>query len=145
MRERGEIPEPEEDLLGYERPSIEQEAQTEAERLEKLEFRRAFLSTQMTNPMFREWLMEVLVGFGAFTNPFGVSPTGFPDSSATQFQLGMKAAGWHLWEMFDNIAPELASLMRREAAGLVAQAAPVALTPPGAPTKAGRQTNIVGD
>lgn len=68
----------------------------------------------MGNEMFRRWLMRQLVGFNTFTSPFGLSPTGFPQEEATQFQYGLKAAGWHLWEQFDNLDPELASLMRRE-------------------------------
>lgn len=114
-RERGELPEPEEQLLGIIRPTIEEEAEAEKRRTEDAQLRTVFLRNLMENDMFREWLMEVLMGFGTFTNAFGAGPTGFPDHMATQFQLGQKAAGWHLWTMFDDIAPELASLMRRTA------------------------------
>ena len=113
MRPRGEIPEPEEVLLGYERPSVEEEAKIEADKTESIEFRNEFLRQLMGNEMFRAWMMEVLVRFKTFENPFGISPTGFPDPLATQFALGQKAAGWHLWEIFDNLAPDLASKMRR--------------------------------
>lgn len=114
-RARGELPDAEEALLGIERPTLEQEAEAEQVAKEKLEVRRAFLAGMMANPLFREWLMEQLLGFRTFENPFGISPNGFPDHEATQFQLGMKSAGWHLWTLVDDIAPDLASLMRREA------------------------------
>src|SRR5579863_1688125 len=113
-RARGELPEPEEQLLGIERPSIEQEAELERVRKERNELRRRFLVQLMETDLFREWLMEQLMGFGTFENSFGAAPNGFPDRCATQFKLGMKAAGWHLWETFDDLAPALASLMRRE-------------------------------
>lgn len=113
-RARGEIPEPEEALLGIERPSIEDEASEQKRAVEKAEIRRRYLTSLMQQGEFRRWLMEQLVGFETFGSPFGISPSGFPDPLATQFRLGMKAAGWHLWEQFDEIAPELASLMRRE-------------------------------
>jgi hypothetical protein len=58
-------------------------------------------------------MMKQLNGFGTFENSFAASPTGFPDPLATQFKLGMKAAGWHLWEVFDTASPEFASAMRR--------------------------------
>lgn len=113
-RARGELPEPEEELLGIERPTEEQEAQAEKERAEKVELRRLFLRGLMENPLFREWLMEWLVLCGTFEQPFGISPNGFPDPMATQYRMGIKAAGWSLWETFDNTAPDLTSLMRRE-------------------------------
>lgn len=81
---------------------------------EKSELRRAFLIRQMENPMFREWLMEQLIGFNTFSKVFGLGPTGFPDHAATEFQSGMSAAGWHLWEQIDTAAPDLASKMRKE-------------------------------
>lgn len=113
-RQRGELSPEEENLLGIQRLTPEEEAEQEKIAKEKLEVRRLFLTGLIQNEMFREWLMEQLVGFNTFTSPFAAGPTGFPDREATQFQLGMKAAGWHLWEAFDNLAPELASLMRRE-------------------------------
>lgn len=113
-RARGELPEPEEALLGIQRETPEQEAEREKTEKERAEIRRRFLIAQMENPLFREWLMEELIGLGTFENAFGFGPTGFPDPMATQFKLGMKAAGWHLWEIFDTVAPELASKMRRE-------------------------------
>lgn len=116
-RKRGELPEPEEQLLGIERETPEQEDAAERNRLEKLELRRAFLKSLIENELFREWLMEQINGFGTFENAFGAGPTGFPDHDATQFKMGMKAAGWHLWAQFDDPYPELASLMRREAMG----------------------------
>lgn len=115
MRARGELTDLEEDLLGIERPSEEDEAQESRDALEKTEFRRRFLHQLMESSDFREWLMEQLTGFGTFDRTFAVSPTGFPDQAATEFHLGMKAAGWYLWEQVDDIAPDLASLMRREA------------------------------
>ena len=116
-RLRGELPEPEEQLLGIERLTPEQEAEAERLAKEQSELRQLFLVGLMQNPVFRQWLMEQLVGFRTFEKPFGVSPNGFPDEAATQFQDGLRAAGWHLWTLFDDAAPELCSLMRREAAG----------------------------
>lgn len=116
-RRRGEIPEPEEELLGIVRETPEQEAEAERELAERLELQQAFLISLMQNQMFRAWLMKQLVGFQTFEKPFGVSPAGFPDRAATQFSDGLRAAGWHLWTLFDDVAPELASLMRREAKG----------------------------
>lgn len=84
------------------------------EQTRRVEFRRQFLVWLMENQDFRVWLMERLVEFGTFENCFGASPNGSPDPLATQFQAGMKAAGWSLWTTFDDAAPELASLMRRE-------------------------------
>ncbi len=115
-RARGEIPEPEEALLGIVRPTEEQEAEAQQIADEKAELRRVFLRGLMENQYFRAWMMEQLQGFRTFENAFGLSPTGFPDPMGTQFALGMKAAGWHLWTIFDDLSPELASLMRREAA-----------------------------
>jgi hypothetical protein len=117
-RARGELPEPEEALLGIERPTIEEEAETERIAHEKRELRRLGLLNLMAQEWFREWLMGKLAAFNTFGQTFAASPTGFPDPNATFFHLGMKAAGWALWEEFDNIAPEMASLMRREAAGI---------------------------
>lgn len=112
-RQRGELPEPEEELLGIERPTLEQEEADKRRTEEQAELRRLFLTRLMENPMFREWLMEQLMAFRTFEQPFGISPGGFPDPMATQYQMGLKAAGWHLWTLFDDLAPELASLMRR--------------------------------
>jgi hypothetical protein len=112
-RKRGELPEPEEALLGIERPTPEEEAEAERIIKEKLELRKRFLVDLISGEEFRAWLMEQLVAFGTFENAFGASPAGFPDPMATQFKQGMKAAGWHLWTLFDDIAPELASQMRR--------------------------------
>lgn len=114
-RARGELPEPEEAMLGIERPTLEQEAEAQRVVDEKAELRVAYLRVLMESPVFREWLWEQLQLFRTFENTFGFGPTGFPDPMGTQFALGMKAAGWHLWEIFDNNTPDLASLMRREA------------------------------
>lgn len=116
-RARGELPEPEERLLGIERPSLEDEAESDRKLAEAAELRRLFLVGMMERPMFREWLWSVLDGFGTFQQQFGASPGGFPDPLATQYSMGMKAAGWSLWTTFDDLDPDLASLMRREAAG----------------------------
>lgn len=113
-RAAGELPPEEERLLGIERLTPEQEAEAEKLRKEHKDLRTRFLVAQLENPMFREWLMEQLVVMGTFENAFGAGPTGFPDPMATQFQLGMKAAGWNMWDAFDRASPELASLMRRE-------------------------------
>jgi hypothetical protein len=113
-RQRGDLPPEEADLLGLEFQTEEQEADEQRRFQEDQELRRAFLVGLMQNSLFREWLFAHITAFGAFANSFGAGPTGFPDPMATQFQLGMKAAGWALWESVDNVAPELASLMRRE-------------------------------
>ena len=102
-------------MLGVVRPTPEQIADQEKVNAEKRELRRQFLIALLNNDLFREWMMGKLQSWETFTNPFGASPTGFPDPMATQFALGMKAAGWNLWEEFDEASPELASLMRREA------------------------------
>lgn len=112
-RVRGELDEPEEFLLGIERPSLEDEAVAARSMQEKLEVQRLFLIGLMENYLFREWLMAELQRLGTFDNSFGVGPAGVPDPMATQFQLGQKAAGWYLWCLFDDLAPELASKMRR--------------------------------
>ena len=103
----------EDELLGIERPTPEEE--DEAQRLirRETEFRRAYLITLMENKEFRGWLMEWLNSIGTFEQAFAGSPTGFPDPLATQYSMGMKAAGWNLWCFFDDLAPDLASLMRR--------------------------------
>lgn len=113
-RARGELPEPEEQLLGIERDTLEQEEDKRRIQAENAELRRLFLVGMMQNPMFREWLMDQLIFFDTFIHPIAVSPAGFPDPLATQYQMGMKAAGWHLWTAFDDVAPEWTSLMRRE-------------------------------
>lgn len=113
-RKRGELPEAEEALLGIERDSPEQEAEQERERKERTEFERATLLSLMGNEVFRNWLMGLLISFHTFEQPFGISPAGFPDPHATWFNAGMKAAGWHIWEIFDALSPDLASKMRRE-------------------------------
>lgn len=113
-RARGEIPSEEEALLGIERLSPEEEAEAERVQKEKAEVRRQFLAHLMTSPDFREWLMEKLLSYGTFEKSFGISPGGFPDRQATEYQQGLKAAGWDLWCTFDDVAPELTSKMRRE-------------------------------
>lgn len=113
-RRAGELPEPEEALLGIVRLTPEQEEEQQKAAQERADLRKRFLVAQMSNPLFREFLMEVLLGFGTFENSFGAGPTGFPDNEATQFKMGMKAAGWYLWTLFDDASPDLASLMRRE-------------------------------
>lgn len=113
-RTRGELPDAEEELLGIERPTEEEEAEAERELQQKAEVRRAFLFSLMQSVAFREWLMEQLVSAGTFEHRFGGSPTGFPDPMGTQYAMGMKQTGWNIWEQFDNVAPDLTSLMRRE-------------------------------
>lgn len=113
----GEFPE-EEAILGIEHRSPEEQTAREADEAEQKrlesDFQREFLIRLMENPTFREWLMGLLVALRTFENTFGLSPTGFPDPMATQFAMGQKAAGWHLWTIFDDVAPELASQMRRD-------------------------------
>lgn len=106
-------------LVGRAPVDPEQASEEQRKADERKETRRLLLTNLLQDPMFRELLWEQLVRMGAFDNAFGAGPTGFPDPLATQFQLGRKAAGWDLWEMFDNAAPDLASLMRREGMGLI--------------------------
>ena len=114
-RHPNDAPENDSEILGYDFQTQDQQEADFQEAEEKVEIRRQFLAGLMTDAMFREWLWEQLTALGAFNNAFGSSPVGFPDPLATHFQLGRKAAGWDLWEMFDNAAPEWTSLMRREA------------------------------
>ncbi len=114
-RERGELPEPEEALLGIERPTPEQEDEAAKIAAEKKHLREVFLRDLIANDLFREWLHEQLVAMGTFISPFGSSPNGAPDPMQTQFYLGRKSAGWDMWEIFDNLSPLHASMMRREA------------------------------
>ena len=109
-----DLTEEEADLLGVALPT---EEERQAEELQKIRARQRdeMLVYCLQSDLFREWMMEILQSMGAFENPFGMSAAGFPDPLATQFALGRKSAGWQLWELFDNLHPELASLMRREA------------------------------
>lgn len=104
------------EILDIYRDDPEQRADEERERAIKANFRHEMLLAQMQNREFRAWLMEKLTAFGTFGHSFGASPAGVPDPLATWFALGMKAAGWALWEEFDGLTPEWASVMRREAA-----------------------------
>lgn len=104
-------------LLGYEPPPTPEEEEALLQRaLERAEVRKLYLKGQMAIPQFREWLMDVLISFGAFMPVFGQTPAGFPDPMATMFSMGRKSAGEDLWIMFDDAAPDMASLMRRERA-----------------------------
>lgn len=114
-RARGELPEPEERLLGIVRPTPEQEAEAERIAAENAELLRAGLVSLMQRDWFRAWLWGLLVEFHTFEDVIAASPTGFPDPHATQFYLGKRSAGWRLWTLFDDLSPDLASLMRREA------------------------------
>lgn len=110
-----DIPTPAQAILGGEQLTPEQEAEAKKVRDEKAEVWRRYRLSLIENPLFRQWLMGHLLAFQTFSQPYGVSPAGFPDPLATQYHMGLKAAGWVLWEEFDNLSPELASLMRREA------------------------------
>lgn len=105
----------EEIMLGF-KPQLTPEEQLAVEQTaaEKAEVRKIYLKGQMATPQFREWLMEVLLGVGTFAPPFANSPGGFPDPMATMFAMGRKSVGDELWIMFDDAAPDMASLMRRE-------------------------------
>jgi hypothetical protein len=100
-------------LLGLHEPTPDEIAAEKA-MAEKLEDRRLMLIGLMQNQDFRAWLMEILIGFNTFGRTFAATPTGFPDHAATEFHLGMKAAGWWIWDQMDTLAPDQASLMRRE-------------------------------
>jgi hypothetical protein len=115
MRPRGELSPEEERLLGYNRPSPEDEEQAAKQALEEIRFRREQISLLMNQRWFRQWLWERLSLLHTFDNLYAVSPSGFPDTRATDFYHGQKAAGWDLWTFFDDIVPEQTSLMRREA------------------------------
>jgi hypothetical protein len=110
-----DIPDPEEFMTGRRAVSVAEADEAKRIAAEKAQFRQTFLAQLMTSTDFRDWLWEVLVSLGTFENAFGAGPTGFPDPMATQFQLGQKAAGWHLFTTFDDAAPDLASQMRRDA------------------------------
>lgn len=114
-RARGELPPEEERLLGIVRPSLEEEEDAARIQAEKAELKRVALSNLMHQSWFREWLWETLTRLETFGHPVAASPTGFPDPLATQFYMGRKSAGWELWTFFDDLAPDQASLMRREA------------------------------
>ena len=117
QRRRGELPPLEESLLPEGSIVSPEDEAAEAERYaERVQMRKTWLTIRMQDPAFRVWFMEILLGFGTFSNAFGAGPSGHPDPMATQFQLGQKAAGWHLWCMVDEACPDLASLMRREQA-----------------------------
>ena len=113
-RPRGELSDLEENLLGIERPTPEDEERTERDTKEKAEIRKQLFQRLMQEPVFRDWLWEKLMEFGAFQNRILATPTGFPDDKATWFNLGLREAGWSLYTEFDNIAPGLVSAMRRE-------------------------------
>ena len=100
---------------GEPRPMLEDDREAQRIRDEKHELRLAGLRRCMEQAWFREWLMEKLLAFNTFGQTFAVTPGGFPDPHSTFYHAGMKAAGWALWEELDNLSPELASTMRREA------------------------------
>lgn len=104
----------ENDLLGVQQQSPEEQEAVAKKAQEERELKRAFLVSLMSDEKFRAWLWDILVGFGTFERRYGASPGGFPDDRATEYHLGMRDAGWHLWETFDDVSPELTSLMRRE-------------------------------
>lgn len=113
-RARGELPEAEEALLGIERQTPEQEAEAAKTAAEEAHLEDVFLRDLIANPLFRKWLWTKLQSFNTFGHTFAATPTGFPDPNATWFHAGIKAAGWSLWEEFDNLSPLHASMMRRE-------------------------------
>lgn len=102
------------EFFGLERQTPEQEEDADKSEALRLELRRQLLVGLMQNDLFRGFLMEELMWLETFGNPVIVSPNGSPDPHATFFALGQKAYGWRLWTMFDNVAPELTGLMRRE-------------------------------
>lgn len=79
--------------------------------------RQLYLRQRMSEPLFREWLMSWLTRWGTFTMTLAATPNYTPDRDGTMFKLGERSAGWDLWCEVDSLAPELASLMRREATG----------------------------
>lgn len=112
--ERRRRPDLEARLLGIEQRSPEEEAEAERQAREQLDLERAFMADLMARPVFRRWLFGKLQEWNTFHRTFGATVTGFPDERATEYHLGVKAAGWDLWCYFDDLAPELASQMRRE-------------------------------
>lgn len=92
-------------------------ARTE-ERKKEDELRRAkklvLLQRLLGDPVARDWFWGLLQEFDTFGVTFGISPGGFPDPIATSYHAGRRSAGWRIWTELDDVAPELASLMRRE-------------------------------
>lgn len=78
------------------------------------ELRRAFLMRMMNDTAGRDWLWGLLHEFGTFEMIFGASINGVPDAHAHAYYRGRHSAGWRIWTEVDDLAPELASLMRRE-------------------------------
>lgn len=99
-------------------PRPEEPKDDSAQRIadEKREMRDAGLKRLMEQAWFREFVMEYLASLNTFGMTFGISPTGFPDPHATFYHAGLKAAGEIFFERIDAIVPDLAALMRREAA-----------------------------
>jgi len=129
VSERRDLSPEERALLGFQGPTPEETAEIERIAAEKRDVRQKLLAGLMQNEDFRDWLWEILALFGAFSYPIASSPAGFPDSMATQFYLGRKSAGEDLWRLFDDLAPDLTSRMRREHSQKPAAAQPAAPAP----------------
>lgn len=132
-------------LLGVHHETPEEIEQRERDAAEAALVRQRFLSGLMGSLDFRAWLMELLVEFGTFENAFGMSANGAPDPMGTQFKLGMKAAGWHLWTIFDAAEPLLANQMRREWRPNPAEPPPRVSPPATRPTPSVEPPPLVGD
>jgi len=139
MADRDTLSPEEADLLDIDQIAPEERAEIEKQRALEKNFRHEFMLAQMQNREFRAWLMQKLTEMGTFVNAFGHGRSGFPDPNASWFAAGRKSAGWDLWEEVDAIAPDWASLMRREAALVKEEAR--AIAPPAPPS----ESAIVGD
>ena len=109
------VPTAAEFVLGHTRPDPAKEEERARAAAEKREMREAGLRRLIEQQWFRDWLIGFLDELGTYDNPIAASPGGFPDPLATQFYLGRKSAGVQLVDLFDDISPDMVSLMRREA------------------------------
>lgn len=82
---------------------------------QKAELLRAGLIRCLEHEWFRDWINGLLIAFNTYGHTFAATPGGFPDPNATFFHLGMKAAGTHILEQIDDITPDHALMLRREA------------------------------
>ena len=105
----------ENELLGVEHLTPEQEADAERIAAEKRLLRDEALVKLMGQKWFREFAMALLTEFGTFVPIHGETSIGFPDPQATFYNLGRRSAGDQIWTMLDGLSPDLAALMRREA------------------------------
>lgn len=104
-----------EDLLGVTPEDRAADAKAFELVAERAKLRTAELKRLMGQEWFRTWMWDTLTACNTFEIIHAASPTGFPDPRATDYFLGRRSVGWDLWCLLDNLAPDHASLMRREA------------------------------